>query len=408
MRLLYDLGIWFYVLVIKLVSPFNKKAKLWLSGKRNIFKQIETKIDKQKSTIWFHASSLGEFEQARPVIEKIREQYPAYQIVVTFFSPSGYEIRKNYKCADAVFYLPYDSKTNAHRFIELVNPDIAFFVKYDFWYHYLNQLHKRKIPTYLFSAIFRPKQLFFKSYGKWYRQMLTFFTFIFVQNKESEQLLHSVKITNCAIGGDTRFDRVWQIVQNAKEINTIQQFCNKQTTIVAGSSWEKDEELLLNYLQSAKNIKLIIAPHEVHNSNIKRLEKLCNNKALLFSKADTNNLAEYNILIIDSIGLLSSVYRYADIAYIGGGFGKGIHNTLEAAAYGIPVVFGTNYKKFQEAKDLIKREAGFSIKNQDELNELLNRLINNKAFLDKCSKNASEYVQEMIGGTDLLLAKLKL
>lgn len=407
MKILYNLGITFYVFVIHLLSPINKKANLWIKGRKNIFEKLKT-MDRNRSTAWFHVASLGEFEQARPVIESFKEKYPSYQIVLTFFSPSGYEIRKNYAYADGVFYLPKDTKRNAKKFITTVQPNVVFFVKYEFWYHYLYELSKQKIPIYLFSAIFYKNQLFFKNYGKWYRQMLHFFSFIFVQNQNSEILLKSLQINNVSVAGDTRFDRVWQIVQNAKQLPEIEVFCDNKITIVAGSTWEKDEELLIHYSKIHSDIKFIIAPHEVEETNIKRLEKLCKGKAVRFSVKENYQLQDFQILIIDSIGLLSAIYRYAHIAYIGGGFGKGIHNTLEAAAYGIPVLFGTNYHKFQEAKDLIEREAGFSIKTQNELNFKIDQLITNKSYLEQCRKNAFDYVKEMCGGTNSLLEKIAL
>lgn len=408
MKFLYNLGIWLYVGIIHLFASVNKKAGLWVSGRKDIFKQIAEKVDVNKKTAWFHASSLGEFEQARPVIEGFKAKYPNFKIVLTFFSPSGYEIQKNYKQADAVFYLPTDTKKNARKFISLVNPDVVFFVKYEFWYHYLYQLHKNNIPTYLFSAIFRKNQHFFKKYGKWYRKMLHFFIFIFVQNVESEKLLQSINISNVAIGGDTRFDRVWQIANNASDIDKVNKFCNNKTTIVAGSTWDKDEELLLDYAKTNADVKIIIAPHEVHQSNIRRIERLCENKCVKFSDSNETLLLQAQILIIDSIGLLSAIYRYAQIAYIGGGFGKGIHNTLEAAAYGIPVLFGSNYYKFQEAKDLISKHAGFSVNNEAELKAKINKLLGNEKYLNECKQNAFDYVKQMIGGTDLLLNKIEL
>lgn len=406
MKVLYNLGITFYVFIIHLLSPINKKARCWVRGRKHVFEKLKI-IDKNKATAWFHVASLGEFEQARPVIESFKEKYPSYQIVLTFFSPSGYEIRKDYAYADGVFYLPKDTKKNAKKFITAIQPNLVFFVKYEFWYHYLNELNKQKIPIYLFSAIFRKNQLFFKNYGKWYRKMLHFFSFIFVQNQASEKLLKSIQINNVLVSGDTRFDRVWQIVQNAKQLPEIEVFCNNKTTVVGGSTWEKDEELLLNYLKINSEIKLIVVPHEVEEVNIKRLEKLCKGKAVRFSEKESYQLQDFQILIIDSIGLLSAIYRYAHIAYIGGGFGKGIHNTLEAAAYGTPVLFGKNYHKFQEAKDLIEREAGFSIKNQHELNHKIGQLITNKSYLEQCGKNASDYVKQMCGGTNSLLEEVE-
>lgn len=407
MRLFYNIGIRLYVLLIHVATLFNSKAKSWVTGRKKIFELIEQKVDVTKKTAWFHVSSLGEFEQGRPVIEAFKQKYPNYQIVLTFFSPSGYEVRKNYALADAIFYLPYDSAKNARRFIQLVNPDIAFFVKYEFWFHYLSQLNKQSVPTYIFSAIFRPSQHFFKWYGGWYRKMLTYFTFLFVQNQKSEQLLKNIGINNVAIGGDTRFDRVYQIAQESKDIPEFELFCKDKKVIVAGSTWDKDEQLLKHTIETlGDDVRLILAPHEIHSSNIKRIEKLFGNACVCFSKKDEVDISKAQVLIIDSIGLLSSLYKYGQVSYIGGGFGVGIHNTLEAATYGVPVIFGPKYQKFQEAVDLIENGAAFSIQNQDELKNKFHELFFNENQRNLCGKEAINYVNKMRGGTALLLDKI--
>ncbi len=407
MRLIYNISIRLYVVLIYVASIANSKAKSWINGRKNIFQQIKDNVDPAKKTAWFHVSSLGEFEQGRPVIEAFKIKYPDYQIVLTFFSPSGYEIRKNYNGVDAVFYLPSDSAKNARRFIELVNPAVAFFVKYEFWYHYLNQLQANNVPTYIFSAIFRKNQLFFKWYGSWYRKMLSKFSYLFVQNQESVQLLNNIGITNVEVGGDTRFDRVYQIAKDSKNIKEIEEFCNGNKVIVAGSTWDKDEQLLKNYIETlGDNVKLILAPHEIHASNIQRIQKLFNGKSVCFSNRESISIKDEQVLIIDSIGMLSSLYKHAQVAFIGGGFGNGIHNTLEAATFGIPVVFGPKYHKFQEANDLINDNAAFSIQNQDEFNKVLNNLLENDSERQKHGILALEYVNKMRGGTQLLLNQI--
>lgn len=408
MKFIYNLGVKLYVLLIWLVSPFNSKAKLWVDGRKAIFKRISEAVDKNKPTVWFHVSSLGEFEQGRPVIEAFKNQYPNHQIVLTFFSPSGYEVRKNYEGADAIFYLPSDSARNAKRFINLVNPEMAFFVKYEFWYHYLHQLKKREIKTYIFSAIFRPQQHFFKWYGQWYRKMLGLFDFLWVQNKQSEELLAKIGITNVYVGGDTRFDRVYQIAQNSKNHPLVKLFAEEKQIIVAGSTWEKDEKVLHYSLKTLDdNVNLILAPHEIHKSNISRIKDLFGEQCICLSEANEKSITAHRVLIIDSIGLLSSLYKYANIAYIGGGFGAGIHNTLEAATYGIPVVFGPNYDRFQEAKDLIDRNAGYSISSEEQLYDVISELFLDVEKQILNGKSAKQYVDEMRGGTNLVLNKIK-
>jgi 3-deoxy-D-manno-octulosonic-acid transferase len=394
--------------MIRIVSPFNTKAKLWIDGRKNIFINLKNSIDKKDNIAWFHASSLGEFEQGRPVIEEFKKTYPNFKILLTFFSPSGYEIQKDYKYADYIFYLPADSKNNAKKFIEIVSPKIAFFVKYDFWFHYLSQLNRNNIPTFIFSAIFRKNQLFFKWYGFWYRKMLTLFTRIYVQDKDSKKLLNNIKINNVEIGGDTRFDRVYNLAQSAKPIKLIEEFSKKNITIIAGSTWEKDEDIIAKYINNNENreINWIIAPHEVHSNHIEKIIKIIERPVLKFSKADKTNIQDFNVIIIDSIGILSSLYRYGNIAYIGGGFGAGIHNTLEAATYGLPVIFGPNYKRFKEACDLIKIKSGFTIANYDNFKKILEHLIYDETIRTKSGESAKNYIKNMCGGTSKILSQL--
>lgn len=407
MALLYNLSMGLYSVAIRLAAPFNEKARLWVKGRKNIFGQMSEKIDGSKPVAWFHSSSLGEFEQGRPVIEAFRAKYPEYAILLTFFSPSGYEIRKNYAGADYVFYLPADTLRNARRFMQIVNPKVALFVKYDFWYNYLNQLNMRNIPTYVFSSIFRPQQTFFKWYGGWYRKMLKFFTILFVQDENSKRLLASIGINNVQIGGDTRFDRVYDLVQQAKPQPLIEKFVGDSKVLVAGSTWIGDEQLLCRYANEHK-IKMIIAPHETTEANVGRVESYCSGVVAKYTDAQNceSVLENAQVLIINCIGLLSSLYRYGQVAYIGGGFGKGIHNTLEAATYGVPVVFGPKYQKFREACQLIERGAGTSISDYAQLETVLDKYF---ADGDKCmadGKVAADYVNATRGGTKLIMCEL--
>lgn len=406
MVVIYNIFIRLYSFAILIASVFNPKARLFVKGRKNIFKKIKQNIDKSHQIVWFHCASLGEFEQGRPVIEELKRKFPNYKILLTFFSPSGYEIRKNYKGADYVFYLPIDTKRNATKFIKAVNPKIVFFVKYEFWYHYLNVLNKKNIPVYIFSAIFRKNQLFFKSYGGFYRKMLQKFNFLFVQNKESKTLLNSINITNVEITGDTRFDRVYSIASQAKNIPIIKAFKQDKKIIIAGSTWKPDEELLIQFINSGKkdDLKYIIAPHEIFIENIERIEKAINKKAIRYSQADEQNVLDAQVIIIDNIGLLSSLYKYGDIAYIGGGFGKGIHNVLEAATFGLPLIFGTNYHQFNEAVQLINLKAAFVVNNFFDLNKVFNSLLINEKTLQKTGAISKNYVVSNLGATSRILA----
>ncbi len=408
MILLYKTGIFFYTLFIRLASPFNEKARLWANGRKSWKKHLAQKIDNSQSYIWFHCASLGEFEQGRPVIEEIKKQFPEYKILLTFFSPSGYEIRKNYELADVVAYLPSDTKNNAKAFFDIVRPEKIFFVKYEFWYFYISECQKRRIPLYVISAIFRKKQIFFKSteWGKWYRKILSSVTHFFVQNETSAELLTSVNISNYTIAGDTRFDRVASIAKGSKEIPIVEKFKGKSSLVIAGSTWKPDEEILVEFINQNRETKFIIAPHEVSQTNINRLLQLLKTRAVLFSKIENIEIENYQVLIIDSIGILSSLYRYGNIAYIGGGFGVGIHNILEAATFGLPVIFGPNYKKFKEAVDLTEQGGAFSISEKKDLNHTLSALLNETDTLKKASETSKNYVEKNVGATKLILKKV--
>lgn len=408
MAIIYHLGIFFYQFVVRVFALFDKKAAQFVKGRKNWEKSLKSKIDPEASYLWFHCASLGEFEQGRPVIEAVKDRYPQYKIVLTFFSPSGYEIRKNYDGADVVTYLPVDTRHNARIFLDLVNPQKAFFVKYEFWYNYISALKQRRIPLFLISGIFRENQQFFKNtpWGLWYRKMLNGFEHFFVQNEKSAKLLENIRLKNFTIAGDTRFDRVAAIAQNAKTFENVDKFRGDTLTVIAGSTWKPDEELLAAFINNSTNIKFIIAPHEVHPSNINRIHQLLKKPAISFSKAQNNDLSSYDVLIIDSIGILSSLYQYGNLAYIGGGFGVGIHNILEAATFKLPIVFGPNYKKFQEAVDLVAQKGAFSIGNAEELNRTFNKLLSDKMTLKNASDVCKNYVEKNVGSTKLIINKV--
>ncbi len=350
---------------------------------------------------------MGEFEQALPLIEIIKTEFPEMKILLTFFSPSAYEIRKNYKNADYIFYLPLDFKKNAKKFIELTNPYLVFFIKYEFWFYYLKILKEKKIPVYLISGIFREDQIFFKNYGKWFANILRNFTHIFVQNKISLKLLEKIKIKNVTIAGDTRFDRVSDIVKINKNFDLIEKFKDNKKILIAGSTWKEDEEILIKYINNTKkNLKFIIAPHEIHKENINRILKKIKISKIAYSQANEKNIKNKNVLIIDNIGMLSSIYKYGEISYVGGAFGKGLHNILEPATFGMAIFFGIKYKKFQEAIDLINLKAAFSIKNFENFERKINEILENKNLLEESSRISKNYIIENLGGTKKILKKI--
>lgn len=397
---LYNISILIYGLLVRLVALFNTKAKLFVDGRKDIFKQINSKINFNEKPIWFHFASLGEFEQGRPVLEKIKSLNPTEKIIVTFFSPSGYEIRKNYALADGIFYLPIDTPSNARKFLLLVKPKMAIFTKYEFWPNYFKALAHNQTPLYIISGIFRPNQVFFKWYGGFYRNVLKCVDHFFVQNDESALLLKSIDITEIDISGDTRFDRVFENAQSPKELASVKAFCQNSPVLVAGSTWLEDEKLLTELVTENPDWKIIIAPHEIHASHIDELVKLFP-EAIKFSEIDVKPMNS-QILIIDNIGMLSSLYQYGRIAYIGGGFGAGIHNTLEAAAFGLPVIFGPNYQKFQEAKDLINIGAAKSIGNAKGLIAAFEFF----KHTEESGTIAKSYVAEKKGATDMIIDRI--
>lgn len=408
MIFLYKTGIFFYSILIHIYSVFNEKAHFFVHGRKNWEKILTQKIDRKAKYIWFHCASLGEFEQGRPVIEELKEQFPQYKIILTFFSPSGYEIRRNYALADIVAYLPMDTKRNARTFLSIVNPEKAFFVKYEFWHFYIAELKKRNIPLYIISAIFRENQQFFKKtpWGKWYRKMLNGIEHFFIQNEKSGELLKTAGISNFTVSGDTRFDRVAAIAKVSKEIPIVEKFRGNSILIIAGSTWKPDEELLAEFINQSVDIKFIIAPHEVSAANINRIHQLLKKPAISYSKVSETEIDRFQVLIIDSVGLLSSLYRYGNVAYIGGGFGVGIHNILEAATFGLPVIFGPNYKKFKEAVDLTSEGGAISISNSNELVNALNNLIKGKNELENASEICRKYVTKNVGSTKLIIKKV--
>lgn len=406
--MIYNLFIYLYVSAVRMAALFSEKVSKMVAGQKKTFSVLEQHIDPKAKYIWFHAASLGEFEQGRPLIEEIRRRFPEYKILQTFFSPSGYEVRKDYKGADVVCYLPLDTPGNARRFVEKAHPCMAFFIKYEFWKNYLTELHERQIPVYSVSSIFRPEQIFFKWYGGGYREVLKCFTHLFVQNQESVDLLKTIGVTETSITGDTRFDRVLDICSQAKVLSLVERFKGDRLTMVAGSSWAPDEDIFIPYFNAHPEMKLVIAPHVIDESHLKEITGKVKGKVVRYSQATEENVAEADCLIIDCFGLLSSIYRYGEIAYIGGGFGVSIHNTLEAAVYGIPVIFGPNNKKFMEAQGLKQCKGGFEIQGTSDFNELMDRFREDRQFLQLSGENAGNYVKKNAGALEKILGTIRL
>jgi 3-deoxy-D-manno-octulosonic-acid transferase len=403
MEFIYNVGIYLYGVMIFIASLLNEKARLLRKGQQQAFALLKEKIDPNARYVWFHAASLGEFEQGRPVIEQLKREKPETKILLTFFSPSGYEIRKNYAGADIVSYLPLDIPGNTRRFVNLVKPCKAIFIKYEFWPNYLLALQAANVPVFSISAIFRPEQVFFKGYGNWYKSLLETFKHIFVQDKLSLELLQAHGINNVSVAGDTRFDRVADLASQAKSIPLVEAFVkDAQKVIVAGSTWPKDEELLVRYLKEHADVKLILVPHEIHEAHLSGIFKLLENDFIRYTQAADSSILSSNCMVVDTIGLLSSIYRYTKVAYIGGGFGVGIHNTLEAAVYNVPVVFGPNYQKFREARELIAAGGAFFITDYEMLEAQLDKLFDDS----EAGKIAGEYVKQNTGATELILKEI--
>ena len=420
--MVYNIVIYFVLWGIAIASLFNEKVRKMWRGEREAFKILKQKVDPNAKYIWFHAASLGEFEQGRPLMERIRKDYPQYKILLTFYSPSGYEVRKNYEGADIICYMPVDTRLNAIRFLRLVRPVMAFFIKYEFWSNFLHILKHRNIPTYSVSSIFREDQVFFKWYGRSYAGVLKCFTRFFVQNEESKQLLEGIGIKDVDVVGDTRFDRVLQIKEAAKQLPICEAFrtgvASSQSAdvphhdfkvFVAGSSWPPDENIFIPFFNEHKDWRLLIAPHVIAEEHLKLILSLIKDKKVVrYTQTTPEEAAEADVLIIDCFGLLSSMYNYGDVAYIGGGFGVGIHNTLEAAVWNMPVIFGPNNKKFQEAQGLLKSGGGFEINTYEDFSGLMNSLMNDEAFLKQAGDKAGAFVAHLAGATDKVLASVKL
>jgi 3-deoxy-D-manno-octulosonic-acid transferase len=425
--LIYSLIIRLYILGIRVASLWNPKAKQWVNGRKNLFEELEKKIERGNKLVWLHCASAGEFEQGKPIIEELKKQYPSHKVLVSFFSPSGFDAATKYQHVDIITYLPADTRKNAKRFVELLNPELVVFVKYEYWYHHLSAIAFRHIPLLMVSAIFRENQLFFKTYGRFYKRLLYLFRQIFVQDARSLELLKANGIDHCSLSGDTRFDRVAEIAGRFSEVPFLKEFIGEADTIVAGSSWEGDEVILAKYIQS-REVKMVIAPHEINENHIQRLQKLFPGCVRYSQLKDSfagkmvggttsiwnsineqqekdvqDRLGHAKTMIIDSIGLLSKLYHYATITYLGGGFKSGIHNTLEAVVYGKPVLFGPKYQKFKEAKDLIEEGAAFSVTTADELKEKIDHLLNEPSELLKAAEAAGKYVQENTGATGKII-----
>jgi 3-deoxy-D-manno-octulosonic-acid transferase len=401
MTLLYNIAMLIYQSFIWLASKFNNnKATLFLSGRENVFALLEQKRLPGERYVWFHAASLGEFEQGRPIMESLKNSHPEFKILLTFFSPSGYEVRKDYQGADIICYLPMDMSWNVKRFLDIVQPDCAIFIKYEFWMNYLLELKKRQIKTYIVSAIFRESQLFFRSYGGFYRRLLKSFSHLFVQNDESVRLLHSIGVDNVTKVGDTRFDRVADIAAKSKDLPIVQAFKSDAKVLIAGSSWPNDENILLPFFNQNLSLKLIIAPHEIDEGHLQSIISQLKRPYVRYSQATIENVKEVDCLIIDCFGLLSSIYRYGEIAYIGGGFGVGIHNILEAAVYGIPVVFGPNFRKFQEAVDLHQKGGAFVVDSYESFSQIMSEFLEeNSSLYSSACKVSNDYSHANKGAT---------
>ena len=412
---MYNLIIYIYQLGVIITSLFNEKVRKMWRGERDAIRILKEKVDPNAKYVWFHAASLGEFEQGRPLMEQLRQDHPEYKILLTFFSPSGYEVRKNYAGADIICYLPLDTITNARRFLRNIRPVMAFFIKYEFWYNYLHILKHRGVPVYSVSSIFRPGQIFFRWYGRQYSHVLKCFTHFFVQNEISKELLGTIGIMNVSIVGDTRFDRVLQIKAAAKQLPIVEAFASAETpkVFVAGSSWQPDEDIFIPFFNEHRDWKLIIAPHVIGEEHLKQIEsKLAGRKVARYSSLDhlenLDPLENLEILIIDCFGLLSSIYHYADVTYVGGGFGVGIHNTLEAAVWDVPVIFGPNNERFQEAQGLKACGGGYEITGADDFRRIMQRFIDTPQTITESGRQSGAFVQQMTGATKKVLSAVKL
>lgn len=405
---MYQVAIYLYLCGVAVASIFSKKVKKMWKGERQTLDILKSKVNPNHQYIWFHAASLGEFEQGRPLIERIRADYPEYKILLTFFSPSGYEVRKNYEHADIVCYLPIDTIRNARRFLRTVRPCMAFFIKYEFWYNYLHILKHRNVPVYSVSSIFREHQIFFRWYGKSYAGVLRCFTHFFVQNEKSKHLLHTIGIDTVDVVGDTRFDRVLQIKEKAQQLPIVEAFKADKKVFVAGSSWAPDEDIFIPFMNECKDWKMIIAPHVISEEHLKRIEEKCKGKTVRYTATTPEEAAQAQCLLIDCFGLLSSVYHYGEVAYVGGGFGVGIHNVLEAVVWKMPVLFGPNHKRFQEAQELIKAKGGVEITDSSSFARMMQQFMTQQEYLRLSGEAAGSYVESKAGATHKILKQIDL
>ena len=406
---MYNLIIYLYQLGVIIASLFNEKVRKMWRGEREAIRILKEKVDPNARYVWFHAASLGEFEQGRPLMEQLRRDHPEYKIMLTFFSPSGYEVRKNYEGADIICYLPLDTITNARRFLRTIRPVMAFFIKYEFWYNYLHILSHRGVPVYSVSSIFRPGQVFFRWYGRQYSHVLKCFTRFYVQNEVSRELLSTIGITDVTVVGDTRFDRVLQIKSAAKQLPVVENFVGKSKCFIAGSSWQPDEEIFIPWLNEHRDWKVVIAPHVIGEEHLQQIEKMLEGrKVVRYTEANVDSVAVAEVLIINCFGLLSSIYRYADVTYVGGGFGVGIHNTLEAAVWDVPVIFGPNNQRFQEAQGLKACGGGQEIHSADDFQRIMQHFIKEPASMKEAGRQSGQFVEQMTGATRKILSDVKL
>lgn len=404
MYFLYNILTYIAIPIVKIAGLFSPKMKLFVIGRKTVFSTLASKIKQEDKTIWFHAASLGEYEQGLPVMEKIKAKHPNHKIIVTFFSPSGYEVRKNTKDADVVVYLPLDTKANAKKFMDLVHPEMVFFIKYEFWPNYLNEVKKRNIKAYLISGLFRENQIFFKWYGGFYRKALKAFNHLFVQYESSKKLLNSIGFTNVTVSGDTRYDRVSEILERDNTLPFIKEFIDGKTALAFGSSWQKGEAMFIPFINSAKNIKCIIAPHTVGNDHIDEIQNSITKKTVLFTEMEGKNLADYDVFIINTVGILTKIYSYADAAYVGGGFGTaGLHNILEPAAFGVPIVIGPNHQKFPEAVALVQKGGCLVVNNPTEMEATLNQLAYDEHYRTEKGRIAGDFVKENQGAVNSIM-----
>ncbi|SMC74928.1 3-deoxy-D-manno-octulosonic acid transferase [Moheibacter sediminis] len=410
MNLIYNLFIWLYGLAVSIASSFNPKAKLWIDGRKNWKEKMKSQIKPGDKIIWVHCSSLGEFEQGRPVIEKAKTEFPNHKIAVSFFSPSGYEVRKNYKGADYIFYLPLDSKKNAKSLVKILHPEILILVKYEYWYNLLKRLQKKKIPIIVISAVIKEKNLFFKAWASWFRKIISKIAHFFVQDEDSKNLLESIHYHHVTVSGDTRFDRVKEILNSKNELMFVEKFKGNSKLIVAGSTWPDDDEILTDFINSKlpEDWKIIFAPHNIDLKKITQLKEKLKLPTTIYTQLNDDELINSRVLIVDTIGILTKIYSYADISYVGGGFTKtGVHNTLEPAVFGVPIIFGPNYGRYFEAVELIENEAAVKFENQFEFDERMKNLIENESERERRGKISNQYIQQKPNSTIVILDHLK-